>query len=78
MIIMFTYREKLIPQSKYSIKCPYEMKPEFIVVHNTANDASAENEASYMTNNNNSTSFHYVVDDKAVIKLIPEWRNAWC
>ena len=31
----------LVPQSKYDIKCPYEMNPEFIIVHNTANDASA-------------------------------------
>ena len=73
----FVYKENLIPKSKYNIKCPYEMQPEVIVVHNTSNDASAENEAKYMTNNNQSTSFHYVVDDKVVIKLIPEWRNAF-
>ena len=29
------------PESKYPIKCPYEMTPEYITVHNTANDASA-------------------------------------
>ena len=38
----------LVPESKYSIKCPYEMNPEFIIIHNTANDASAMNEISYM------------------------------
>ena len=38
----------LVPESKYSIKCPYEMKPEFIIIHNTANDASAISEISYM------------------------------
>ena len=45
--------KQLVPQSKYNIKCPYEMIPTRIVVHNTANDASARNEISYMTNNNN-------------------------
>ena len=36
------------PTNKYSIKCPYEMVPEEICVHNTANDATAMAEASYM------------------------------
>ena len=31
----------LVPESKYSIKCPHSMNPEFIIIHNTANDASA-------------------------------------
>ncbi len=74
---MYEYKEKLIPQSKYSLKCPYLMTPKFIVVHNTANDASAENEIKYMKNNNNPVSFHYAVDDKYVIKAIPENRNAF-
>ena len=51
-----------MPQSKYSIKCPYEMKPEYITIHNTANDASAMSEISYMIGNNNKTSFHVAVD----------------
>ena len=37
-------RQMLVNTSKYSIKCPYTMKPTRIVVHNTANDASANNE----------------------------------
>jgi N-acetylmuramoyl-L-alanine amidase CwlA len=67
----------LVPESKYSIKCPYTMKPTRIVVHNTANDASAENEVAYMKRNNNEVSFHYAVDDIQVIQCIPENRNAW-
>lgn len=43
------------------------MNPTRIVVHNTANDASAKNEIEYMQNNNKQTSFHYAVDDKEVI-----------
>jgi N-acetylmuramoyl-L-alanine amidase len=70
-------RQKLVATSKHSIKCPYPMKPEYITVHNTYNDASAENEISYMCSNNNSTSFHFAVDDKETIQGIPFNRNAW-
>ena len=35
--------KNLVDKSKYSIKCPYEMEPTRIVVHNTANDAPALN-----------------------------------
>lgn len=69
--------KNLVDSSKYSIKCPYEMNPEFIVVHNTANDATAKNEVEYMKNNNNTVSFHYAIDDKEIVQGIEENRNAW-
>jgi N-acetylmuramoyl-L-alanine amidase CwlA len=69
--------QNLVPESKYSIKCPYSMKPTRIVVHNTANDAPAKNEIAYMIRNNNQVSFHYAVDDVEVVQGIPENRNAW-
>ena len=69
--------KKLVSQDKYSIKCPYAMTPTRIVVHNTANDASARNEISYMISNDQEVSFHYAVDDKEVVQGIPENRNAW-
>ena len=69
--------KNLVDPSKYSLKCPNEMVAEFIVVHNTYNDAPARNEISYMISNNNDTSFHYAVDDKEVVQGIPENRNAW-
>ena len=69
--------KNLVSTEKYSIKCPYLMTPTRIVVHNTANDASARNEISYMISNNNEVSFHYAVDDKEVVQGIPENRNAW-
>ena len=53
------------------------MNAEFIVVHNTANDASAKNEIAYMIGNNNQVSFHYAIDDKEIVQGIPENRNAW-
>ena len=66
-----------VSQSKYSVKCPYSMTPEFIVVHNTANDATAQNEIKYMISNDNQVSFHFAVDDKEVIQGLPLDRNAW-
>lgn len=63
--------------TKTSIKCPYKMTPEFIVVHNTANDASARNEIAYMNSNNKFTSFHYAVDDKEIVQGIEENRNSF-
>ena len=66
-----------MPESKYPIKCPFTMAPEYIVVHNTANDASAMSEISYMIGNNNQVSFHYAVDDYRVVQGIEENRNGW-
>lgn len=69
--------QMLCPSSKYSIKCPYSMTPQGITVHNTANDASAKNEVSYMITNNNKVSYHYAVDDVRAVQGIPLDRNAW-
>ena len=73
----YTLKQNLVSSSKYSIKCPYAMEAEFIVIHNTANDASAESEIKYMISNNNQTSYHYAIDDKEVIQGLPLNRNAW-
>lgn len=70
-------RAMLAPQSKWSIKCPYPMTAEYITVHNTANDASANNEISYMISNNAEVSYHFAIDDKEVVQGIPLNRNAW-
>lgn len=71
-------KQKLVSESMYEIKCPYAMpNPETIVVHNTANDASADNEISYMIRNTNTVSFHFAVDDKEVVQGIPLDRNTW-
>ena len=74
---MVEVRHNLVDGKMWGIKCPYSMKPEFIVIHNTANDASAANEVSYMRRNDNEVSFHYAVDDKEIVQGILEDRNAW-
>lgn len=69
--------KQIVPENKYGIKCPFGMNPTRIVVHNTANDATARNEIAYMTRNNYETSFHFAVDDKEVIQGLPLDRNGW-
>lgn len=65
------------PTDKYGIKCPYSMTPQYITIHNTANDASAMNEISYMLRNNNEVSYHYAVDETRAVQGIALNRNAW-
>ena len=67
----------ICPESKYSIKCPYEMTPEYITVHNTANDASAMAEISYMIGNDMKVSFHAAVDNERIVTGLPFNRNGW-
>lgn len=74
---MITPRQKLVDVAKWNIKCPYPMTPTRIVVHNTANDASAENEIAYMIRNNDETSYHFAIDDKEVVQGIPLDRCSW-
>ncbi|MFJ7840671.1 N-acetylmuramoyl-L-alanine amidase family protein [Lysinibacillus sphaericus] len=73
----YIFKQNLLPASKYPIKAPYSMTPQYITVHNTANDASASNEIKYMLTNNNQVSYHVAIDDKEVMQAIPFNRNAW-
>ena len=69
--------QNLVPANKYKIKCPNTMTPTRIVVHNTANDAPATNEITYMNHNNLEVSYHIAVDDKQIVQGIPFNRNGW-
>ena len=74
---MYIIKQNLVASENYSVKCPHSMTAEFIVVHNTANDATAENEVAYMIRNKNQVSFHYAVDDQEVVQGVPINRNTW-
>lgn len=74
---MVKLRKIECPSDKLNIKCPYTMTPTRIVIHNTANDASAAEEIAYMHNNSYQTSFHFAVDDKEIVQGIELNRNAW-
>ena len=77
---MVPIRENLLSKSKYNLKVPVEScakDMKYIVVHNTANDASAANEVAYMIRNDSSTSFNAAVDDKEIVIGIPLNRGAF-
>ena len=74
---MVKIRKAILDVSRWDLKCPFSMTPEFVVIHNTANDAPAENEIAYMGRNDSEVSFHYAVDDTEAVQGIPEDRNAW-
>ncbi len=78
---MVKVRQNLMSSSLYNWKSPYSMKPTRIVVHNTANDASADQEIRYMNKSQaeggRQTSFHYAVDDIEAVQGLPENRNGW-
>ena len=66
--------------SFYRQKATYPMKPEYITIHNTANDATARNEIAFMKRNpayGYYISFHVAVDDKEVIQGVEFDRNTW-
>lgn len=70
-------KQNLVSTGKRGIKCPYALNPNYITIHNTANDASAANEIKYMISNSQEVSYHIAVDDKEAIQGIPFNRNAW-
>ena len=71
------FKQNLVSQNQYRLKCPYAMKPTRIVIHNTANDAPAGREIAYMISNGKEVSFHFAVDDREAVQGIPLNRNAW-
>ena len=66
--------QDLISPSKYETQCPYAMNPQYITIHNTANDASAKNEIAYMKTKDYN-SYHFAVDDIEAIQGLPLDRN---
>lgn len=49
----------------------------YIVVHNTANIASAKSEARYAQNNQHESSYHYVLDGRGCYQLLDDTDTAW-
>lgn len=66
-----------VPSWNWWRKCPYNMKPRGVVVHNTYNRATAKAEASYMCGNSIYAGFHTVVDEAAAFECVPFHKNTW-
>ena len=50
---------------------------EYIAIHNTANTATAEQEAKNLHNNAGKSSFQYAVDDVDIIQCVHDYDTAW-
>ncbi len=70
-----TVISRLLDRNEYNLKWKYgtAQTVKWITIHNTANKASADNEAAYLNNrrDNQYISFHYVVDEKYALQLLP-------
>ena len=67
-----------VPESSVSYKkSGYWMNPTRIVIHNTANKATARNEVAYMHRSDSYTSYHYAVDDQEIIQALRLDQNGW-
>ena len=73
----YKLKSRWLSSAKYPRKSPYAMTPQGIVVHNTAGDASAAEEAAAMVGNSSAVSFHVVIDEEYAVECIPFSRNAF-
>lgn len=66
-----------IPVEKMLLKSPYDMTPEGITIHNTANTASARQEIAYMQRNNLEVSYHVAIDKDEIVQGVRFDKNGW-
>ncbi len=67
-----------LPDSNVSYKkTSYQMTPEFIVIHNTANKGTARGEINYMHQSDAYTSYHFAVDDIEIVQGLRLDQNGW-
>lgn len=71
------FRQKLVGSWNYGAKCPYAMDADSVTIHETDNNASANNEVSYMIGNTDQVSYHVAIDEKEAVQGIPFNRNTW-
>ena len=71
------FRQKLVGAWNYGAKCPYAMDADSATIHETDNDASANNEVSYMIGNTDQVSYHVAIDENEAVQGIPFNRNTW-
>ena len=72
--------QMFIPKFKSHQRSQLHMAPKYITIHSTGNPSSyAKGEASYACNRNDgrSVSYHFVVDEKTIIQIIPTNEVAW-
>ena len=71
------FRQKLVGAWNYGAKCPYTMDADSVTIHETDNNAPANNEVSYLIGNTDQVSYHVAIDEKEAVQGIPFDRNTW-
>lgn len=71
-----TVREDLLDRNEYNLKYKYGPpmpKVEYVTIHNTWNFGPAVNERDYLNKrrDNNYISFHFAVDEKEAVQILP-------
>lgn len=54
-----------------------EMDWTYLTIHNTANRMPAKNEVSYVHSRQGEVTYHFAIDDKECIQLLPLTKSAW-
>ena len=76
---MIEIKEKLLAEnSRLRVGGKYSKK--YITIHSTSNEKStAENERAWLANKSNTrnASWHYAVDENAIIQALPDDEEAW-
>ncbi|KAF1291039.1 N-acetylmuramoyl-L-alanine amidase [Candidatus Enterococcus leclercqii] len=71
------FRQNLVGSWNYGAKCPYSMDADSVTIHETDNNAPADNEIRYMIGNTAQVSYHVAIDEKEAVQGIPFDRNSW-
>lgn len=70
--------EKLLPRGRMTNRPGTRLSPVGVIVHETATPgATAEAEYRYFASGYRGASAHYFVDDKTILRVIPENEVAW-
>ena len=72
----YSTRQMLLPASDTR---NYGKMPnwQYVTIHNTANRMPAKNEVSYVHSRQGEVTYHFAIDDKECIQLLPLTKTAW-
>lgn len=70
-------RQWLLPESDTRNFGKMQGKYQYITIHNTANRMPAQAEAQYVHSGQGGVTYHFAVDDKEIIQLLPLTMTAW-
>lgn len=70
-------RQWLLPESDTRNFGKMQGKYQYVTIHNTANRMPAQAESQYAHSGQGGVTYHFAVDDKEIIQLLPLTMTAW-